>query len=123
MAEARTAKSAEALFRVLWDALVSLLGTTATATLLRRAVRRAAPRIPGLAEVRIRQEGLEYTYALPASWRDPADAAALTALRHLVAEELEPLLRELTGGVVRRHLSRIAALAALGLSEEDRHER
>lgn len=123
MGDGRPGVSAEALFRALWDALVSLLGTTATATLVRRAVSRAAPRVPELREVQVVREGLEYTYALPAAWLDPRHDAAHAALRRLYAEELEPLLRELTGGVVSRHLARIPELAAIvEPAEEGRHE-
>lgn len=116
--------NAEALFGALWDALVSLLGTTATATLLRRAVSRATAGTPELRELRIAREGLEYTYAVPPSWRDPEHVPAVIALRRLFVEELEPLLRELTGAVVRRHLARIPELRPItGPPEEEEHER
>jgi hypothetical protein len=122
--EGQAPASAEALFGALWCELVGLLGTTAAATLLSRSVTRAAAAIPELAAVRITREALAYAYAVPASWRDPRNAAAVVALRRMFAEELEPLLRELTGGVVRRHLSRVPELAALSAPpEEEHHER
>lgn len=124
MSEGQAPASAEALFGALWGELVALLGTTAAATLLWRSVSRAAPAVPELAAVRIVQERLAYTYTVPASWSDPRNTAAVVALRRMFAEELDPLLRELTGGLVRRHLSRVPELAALGAPpEEDPRER
>jgi len=55
------------LFTILWDALVALLGTAATATLLKRAARRAVARSPELAELIIRRQGLVY-YTCPIGW-------------------------------------------------------
>lgn len=111
MAESRTPATAAQLFQRLWDELVLLLGTTATATVVRRGLKRAAPRLPVLAELRIERDGLDYGYAVPASWRDPDHPAALAAVQRLYVEELDPLLRELTGSVVRRRLARIPGLA------------
>lgn len=124
MREGQAPVSAEALFGALWRELVSLLGTTAAATLLSRSVSRATARIPELAPLRIVREGLAYTYTVPASWRDPDNADAVAAVRRMFVQELEPLLRELTGGVVSRHLRRIPALATLSAPpEEAQHER
>lgn len=113
MTERGTPASASALFERLWDELVSLLGTAATATLVRRSLKRAGPRIPELGGLHVDREGLDYRYVLPASWREPGRDAGAIALRRLYAEELDPLLRELTGTVVRRRLARVPELAAL----------
>jgi len=112
--------SIAALFTVLWDALADVIGTAATATLLRRAARRAAPRCPELNELAISREKLEYRYTLPPEWAGGAEGTPL-ALRELVAE-LRPLLLELTGPVVIRRLERIPELRKRGIispQEED----
>src|ERR1051325_7380679 len=69
--------SIAALFTLVWDALADVLGTAATATLLRRAARRAAPRCLELGELAIAREKLEYRYTLPPEW---AGGAAGTPL-------------------------------------------
>jgi hypothetical protein len=118
---ASTGLSSAALFGLLWDALADLLGTAAAATLLRRAARRGAATNPELAKVAIVRENLEYRYTLPTTWNDwtkplssekPHDTQA--ALRHLVAE-LRPLLEELTGPSVVRHLAQIPELRERGI--------
>jgi hypothetical protein len=70
------------LFTILWDALADLLGT---ATLLKRAARRAAVRSPELAGLVIRREGLAYTYTCPAAWSGSYDGTP-PALRDLIGE-------------------------------------
>ena len=105
--------SIAALFTILWEALADVLGTAATATLLRRAARRAAARCPELAELAISREKLEYRYALPPAWAAGTDGTPL-ALRELVAE-LRPLLVELTGPVVVRRLERVPELRERGV--------
>src|SRR5579864_4385133 len=79
--------SPAALFTLLWDALVDLLGTASTAALLRRAAHRANRAHPELGEVEVQvvREGLEYRYTLPGAWQVPGPAAD-RALRRLVAE-------------------------------------
>jgi hypothetical protein len=98
------------LFALLWSALADTLGTAATAVLVRRSARGAA-----LEQVAVRQEQLEYTYTLPPSWSDPAPAG-LEDLREL-CRGLRPLLVELTGTVVLRHLESVAPLRASRLLE------
>ncbi len=105
--------SIAALFTLLWEALADVLGTAATATLLRRAARRAAHRYPELAELAISREKLEYRYTLPPAWAGGSVGTPL-ALRQLVAE-LRPLLVELTGMVVVRRLERIPELRERGV--------
>ncbi len=55
------------LFTILWDALADLLGTAATATLLKGAARRAAARSPELAGLVIKRDGLIYRYTCPSN--------------------------------------------------------
>jgi hypothetical protein len=105
--------SAAALFTLLWDALVDLLGTAATAALLRRAAQRAHRLNPELAEVYVIREGLDYRYSLPGAWHVPAGAAD-RAFRQLVGE-LMPVLAELTGPVAARHLARVPELREGGI--------
>ena len=103
--------SLAALFTLVWEALADVLGTAATATLLRRAARAAVRRCTELNELAISRENLEYRYTLPAGWRNGGQP---DALRELVAE-LRPLLVELTGPVVYRRLERIPALRERGI--------
>jgi hypothetical protein len=70
--------SAAALFTLLWEELADVLGTAATAVLVRRAARRAAHRRPELAELAISRENLEYRFILPRAWTERANAAAAT---------------------------------------------
>jgi hypothetical protein len=111
-----TERSAAILFKILWEALADVLGTAAAATLLRRAARRAAPRCPELAELAIERENLEYRYTLPSAWKDPAEGKP-PALRELVTE-LRPILIEMTGQVVIRHLEEFLELRELLAPQE-----
>jgi hypothetical protein len=105
--------SSSGLFTLLWESLADVLGTAATATLLRRAARRAAPRSPELTELAIVRDNLEYTYTLPSAWKE-REEGTLLALRELVGE-LRPLLVEMTGQVVVRHLEKIPELRERGI--------
>jgi hypothetical protein len=96
------------LFEFIWVALVDLLGSAATATLIRRSLKRAAARVPELDGISISRERFEYRYVLPPEWKDSA-TGALDGLREL-ARELRPLLLELTGPVVLRRLRGIPDL-------------
>jgi hypothetical protein len=107
-------RSAADLFVLLWDTLSNIFGTAATATLIARAIRRAAPSIDGLAEVRITTRNFTYEYRLPDSWQASNDASATAAFDRLM-EELVPLLTTLTGQVVVRQLARLEPFAAKGL--------
>jgi hypothetical protein len=112
-----TAASAELLtgdlFGVLWRALADILGTAATATLLRRAARGAAPRWPELLDLAITRESFEYRYRVPASWNH-ATPNSSEALRDLVSE-LWSLLVDLTGSVVVSRLAQIPELVDRGV--------
>ena len=101
------------LFTILWDGLADLLGTAATATLLRRAAKRAAIRSPELAGLAIERSGLAYRYSCPPAWNEPSSGVP-PALRDLVGE-LRPLLIEMTGQVVIHHLEKILELRERGL--------
>lgn len=99
--------SGAALFGMLWEELVDVLGPTATATLVRRAARRALPRSPELVELDVARVDGEFRYSLPPSF-ERADAPP-APLRELL-DELRPLLAELTGQVVFRRLERVPQL-------------
>ena len=110
---------AAALFAIVWDALAEVLGTAATAAIVRRAAGRAATDSPELVDVVIRREKLEYRYTLPHAWSHRAGAAtpeqrAPIAFRALVAE-IGRLLVELTGTVFIGRLEQIPELRARGL--------
>ena len=107
-----------ALFDLLWDNLADLMGTGATATLLRRAAARAAVRDRGLAGLVIARDGLQYRYDLPEEWRRPDDEQTIASLRTLV-RDLQPLLRELTGAVVVDRLARLEPLRAAGILADE----
>ena len=97
------------LFELIWEGLVDLLGGAATATLVRRSLKRGASRAPALAAITIQKDRFEYRYSLPAEWAGEGKAQALDGLREL-ARELEPLLVELTGSVVVHRLRSIPDL-------------
>jgi hypothetical protein len=106
-------RSTAALFAILWDALADLLGTAATATLVRRAAQRATRRCPELGELVITRKNLDYGYDPPPRWKERKGGPPL-ALRELFSE-LRPLLVDLTGAVVINHLARIPELREHGL--------
>jgi hypothetical protein len=106
--------SAAEVFDVLWESLADVLGTAATATLLRRAIKRAASQTSWSEPVTVARNGLDYEYRLPETWKQSGNGEAIGALR-AVAAELRVLLVELTGPVVVRRLSRLAPLLKLGI--------
>jgi hypothetical protein len=107
--------TASALFDLLWGTLADVLGTAATAVLLRRAAKRATSRDPALHGLLIQREAIGYTYTVPSAWQEHGKRPPEAALGELV-RELRPLLLELTGSVVVQRLERVPALRALGLS-------
>lgn len=113
------ATSAGELFSLLWESLADILGTAATATLLRRAIKRAASQTSWPEPITVARNGLDYEYRLPETWKQPGNEEAIGALR-VVAAELRVLLVELTGPVVVRRLGRLAPFRKLGIdfSEE-----
>ena len=115
------ATSAAGLFDLLWESLADVLGTAATATLLRRAIKRAASQTTWPEPITVARNGLDYEYHLPETWKQPGNEEAIDVFRALAAE-LRVLLVELTGPVVVRRLSRLAPLLKLGIdfSEESK---
>jgi len=110
---ARTAGSAATVFELVWETLADILGTAATATLLRRAARAAAHCFPELDELAVAKEGLEYRYKVPEGWKGCAEGMP-PAFCELV-RELRPLLMELTGSIVIRRLDQIPELRERGI--------
>jgi hypothetical protein len=111
------ATSATELFELLWESLADVLGTAATATLLRRAIKRAAAHTSWELVI-IARKGLDYEYRLPETWQEPDNEEALGALR-ILAAELRVLLVELTGPVVVRRLGRLAPFRKRGINFTD----
>ncbi len=105
--DAAAGLSPAVLFRMLWDALVDMLGPAATATIVGRAARRALLRSPELVDLAVTRVGSEYSYVLPPSFERAQ--GSLDSLRALF-NEIEPLLVSLTGQVVLRRLDRVPAL-------------
>jgi hypothetical protein len=102
-----------ALFKLLWDSVVDILGTTATATLVRKAARRAMPRSPELDDFAVTRTDAGYSYSLPRALVGKVEHTPV-ALRELVGE-LRPLLVELTGQVVVRRIQQIPELQERGI--------
>jgi hypothetical protein len=112
------ATSAAELFDLLWESLADVLGTAATAILLRRAIKQARSKISRSEEVIVARDGLDYKYRLPETWKQPGNGEALGALRVLAAE-LRVLLVELTGPVVLQRLGRLAPFRERGIDFSD----
>ena len=112
------ATSAAELFDLLWESLADILGTAATATLLRRAIKAAASKTSWSESVTMVRTGLDYEYRLPETWKQPGNEEAVSALRVVVAE-LRVLLVELTGVVVVARLGRLAAFRKSGINFSD----
>lgn len=105
--DAAATLSGAVLFGILWDELVDLIGTAATAALLRRALRRAVPHSGELAGLAITRLEREYGYVVPQAFTlAKGPPAALCEL----LEELRPLLVEMTGQVALRHLDQVPEL-------------
>lgn len=112
------ATSAADLFDLLWESLADVLGTAATAILVRRAMKKAASGTSWSEPVIVSRDGLDYKYRLPETWKQPGNTAALAELR-VVAAELRVLLVELTGPVVLRRLARQAPFRDRGINFSD----
>lgn len=108
--------SAAALFAILWDDLSDVLGSSATATLLRRALKHGAGQRPKLKQLVIHRPAFEYEYVVPNDWHD--DEVGRDELVVLV-RMLIPLLRELTGVIVVQRLRSIPELVRAGLVNEE----
>lgn len=110
--------SAAELFDLLWGTLADVLGTAATATLLRRAIKQAGARAAWSEPLVVARTGLDYTYRLPEAWKQPGNDEAVDGLR-IVAAELKLLLIELTGPVVVARLGHLAPLRKWGIDFSD----
>jgi hypothetical protein len=110
----REAASPADLFALLWDSLADVLGTAATAVLLRRALKRGGGEGTSLNDVVIERDELEYRYQIPAAWQ-AADHAEGMAVIRAMASTLRLLLAELTGTVVLRRLDRVGAFRKHGI--------
>jgi hypothetical protein len=108
------AMSAGQLFGLLWESLADVLGTAASATLLRRAIKQAGSRAAWVEAVVVTRNGLDYAYRVPATWTEGGSEEALDALR-VIADELRVLLIELTGPVVVNRLARLQPLRERGI--------
>jgi hypothetical protein len=95
-------------FQLLWDNLTDLIGTSATAQLVRRAAKHAQRYSPGLAALVIKKPAFEYEYVVPPNWNSDGSEE----LKALI-ETLHPLLVELTGMIVLQRLRSIPDLATL----------
>jgi hypothetical protein len=98
------------LFALLWNDLVDVLGTSATATLLRRAAKHGVKHAPGLDRLVIHRPVFEYEYVLPIEWTNAGNGEREL---HALCKTLVPLLRDLTGGIVLHRLRSIPNLAPL----------
>jgi hypothetical protein len=111
-------ESAAELFDLLWGTLADVLGTAATATLLRRAIKRGAARTAWSEPVVVARNGLDYTYRLPDAWKQSGNDEAVDVFRVITAE-LKVLLIELTGPVVVARLGQLAPLRKWGIDFND----
>jgi len=86
----------------------------ATATIVRRAALRAAPRNALLGELAVSFVDVDYFYTLPHAFNDPADGPPV-ALFELIGE-MRPLLEQLTGQVILRRIDQIPELRERGVA-------
>jgi len=114
----KVASSAAELFDLLWESLADVLGTAATAIILRRAIQQAALRTACSEQVIVARNGLEYEYRVPETWKQPGNDEAVDALR-AVAAALRVLLVELTGPVVVSRLGRLGSFRKWGIEFGD----
>lgn len=112
--------TAEQLFECVWNGMSDVLGTAATATLMRRSVKRAAVGGRPAGDVHIERQGFEYSYDLPDTWAqdNPEYVEAVREILH----ELAPLLRELTGAIMIRHLNSLPCLQGSGILMEHEND-
>jgi len=109
--------TAATLFGLLCETMTEVLGTTATAVLVRRAAQRAAAHWPVLRQLVIRQDGLAYQFQVPETWQEGSNPEAFAALRAL-GQEVCQLLHAMTGPVVIRRLARLMPLRQYGIIPE-----
>lgn len=99
--------SGAVLFKILWDELIDILGTTATAVVMERALRRARAACLELGHLTITRVDGQFGYAVPA---DLVQAVGPSVALTTLVDKLRPLLVELTGQVAIRHLERVPEL-------------
>ncbi len=107
--ESATAPTAARVFALLWAELHDVMGSAATAALLRRAAKHARDRAPELGGFEVQRARFEYRYVVPQTWTE-GPRPSLDALM----QELRPLLVELTGPVVLKRLHRVPELQSCG---------
>lgn len=105
--DAAAGLSGAVLFKILWDELVDILGTTATAVVMERALRRARTASRELGMLTVTRVDGQFGYAVPAAFVQSVGPSV--ALNSLV-DELRPLLVELTGQVAVQLLGRVPEL-------------
>jgi hypothetical protein len=110
--------TAARLFDIVWETIADVLGTAATATLVRRSAKRLSDRTRDSVAVVITREGFDYRYSLPDGWQRP-EPEAVAALREL-ARELSPLLVQLTGRVLIRRLDAVRDLQRCEIRFQER---
>ena len=102
----RAAEGIGASFTLVWNAIADIVGTAATAALVRRAAKRASSRCPVLSQLTIhRNQGFTPDYTLPPSWTEAAASPAAIEEFQTLLDELLALLYQLTGAVVLRRLA------------------
>lgn len=102
------APPSEAL-RALWTAVAEVIGSAATAVLIRRAIKRAARQYPSLDDLTVELQEFLYQLRIPEHWDAPPDAETAEAIRALIAAFTE-IARQLSGEILIRHISRLAVL-------------
>ncbi len=102
-----------AILTAVWESMAEVLGTAATATLLRRAAIRAADRMPALARLEISRDNLVRYYKVPDTWRTAGEPHAFRELEALL-EDLRPLLIRLTGQILVRRVDAIVSELSAG---------
>jgi hypothetical protein len=108
----RNEPSTAILFGAVWDALTDLMGSSATATLVRRAAKRASSTKSDIRLLTIHRPAFEYEYVVPERWND--DGHGRDELDELMLN-LVPLLAELTGTIAIRRLQSISILVSAGV--------
>jgi hypothetical protein len=111
--DAGTELRGAALFKLIWDAVSDVVGTTAAAMILRRAAKRAMDRSPDLEEIEFIRTDVGYSYALPRALIGKLEQTPV-ALRDLVSE-LRPLLVAWGWKVVADRIEQIPELQARGI--------
>lgn len=94
----------------MWSTLTDLMGSSATAVLVKRAIKRAAGEQPAVQMLVIRRPVFDYEYLVPETWKDNGKAELAALMGALV-----PLLKELTGEIAVSRLRSIPELAQSGL--------